>query len=107
MPQYMLSNTNPEIYEGFKDADYVRAIPKENRFLSIFTKCRKPAAKAYESFIKGTGSEHREVLFIDDKKTNIEAAYDMGMEGIVFNGQEEPVNVLIRNLEKFGIFISD
>lgn len=36
MPQFMLSNTNPEIYAGFAEAGYMASIPEQNRLFQFF-----------------------------------------------------------------------
>jgi len=106
LPQYILSNTNPEIYEAFRNADFLRAIPEENRLFSIFTKCRKPSAESYKTLVVRTGFEPQEILFIDDKRSNIEAAHNHGIYGILFNGQKESEKALINRFENFGIVFS-
>jgi FMN phosphatase YigB (HAD superfamily) len=107
MPQFMLSNTNPEIYEGFKNADFMKLIPEKNRFISIFTKCRKPSAESYEKLISGTGFEPQEIVFIDDKDINIETACKHGINGVLFNGQKEPAEILISHLRNLGVVVSE
>jgi FMN phosphatase YigB (HAD superfamily) len=107
MPQYILSNTNPEIYDGFKEADFLKVIPEENRLFSIFIKCRKPSAESYQTLIKRTGCEPKEILFIDDKESNIKKACNNGIRGILFNGQKESEKALISSLESFGIVFSE
>lgn len=107
LPQYMLSNTNPEIYEGIKDADFLKFIPEKNRLFSIFIQCRKPSAESFESLIERAACEPQKILFIDDKDLNIEVGRNHGISGIVFNGQTEPVENLIHHLEDFGIIISE
>jgi FMN phosphatase YigB (HAD superfamily) len=107
MPEYVLSNTNPEIYEGFKNADFLKVIPEENRLFSIFIKCRKPSTESYKTLIKRAGCEPQEILFIDDKESNIEAACNSGIKGILFNGQKESEKALISHLESFGIVFSE
>lgn len=105
LPQYILSNTNPEIYEAFKNADFLNAVPEENRLFSIFIKCRKPSVKSYKTLINRTGCEPQQILFIDDKESNIDAARDSGINGILFNGQKESEQALINRFERFGIVL--
>jgi len=103
LPQYMLSNINPEAYAGLKNVEYLKAIPEEKRLFSIFIKCRKPSAESYKTLIVRTGCKPHEILFIDDRESNIEAAHNHGIYGILFNGQKESEKVLISRLESFGI----
>lgn len=107
LPQFMLSNTNPEIYESIQDADFLKLIPEQNRLFSIFTKCRKPCAASYQTLIERAGCAPQEIVFIDDKDINIEAAQKHGIQGILFNGQKESENVLIEKLRTFDIIISN
>lgn len=105
LPQFMLSNTNPEIYNGFKDAEFLTCIDEANQLFSIFIKCRKPAAPAYQKLIKHAEVNPEHILFIDDKESNIEAARQYGIKGILFNGQRESVDILIYRLNAFGIMV--
>jgi HAD superfamily hydrolase (TIGR01509 family) len=105
LPQYLLSNTNKEIYEGFKNAGFLQLIPEEHRFFSIFLKCRKPSAAAFEALIASTGVEPGAILFIDDQASNIEAARRCGINGILFSGEKESEQALIARLEHFGIIV--
>ncbi len=106
LPQYMLSNIYPEAYEQLRGAKYLEAIPADHRFFSIFLKCRKPSAAAFEALIAGTGVAPRGILFIDDQASNIEAARCCGINGILFSGERESEQVLIAGLERFGIIVS-
>ena len=91
---------------ALENAGFVKLIPENNQLFSIFIKCRKPSAAAYRRLIEATGCEPREILFIDDKSENIEAANHYGIKGIVFNGQKESQRDLIGHLARFGIVIS-
>jgi hypothetical protein len=85
---------------------FLRRLPPDIRAL-LFINCRKPSAESYKTLIARTGCKPNEILFIDDKESNIEAARNCGIEGIVFEGQKESERALINRLETFGIAVSE
>ncbi|MCE5317435.1 MAG: HAD family phosphatase [Parachlamydia sp.] len=68
-------------------------------FLSHELKVEKPDLKAYKLVLKQLALPAQECLFIDDRPENIEAAIQMGMDGILF---ESPTQ-LVGELYKRGI----
>jgi epoxide hydrolase-like predicted phosphatase len=56
----------------------------------------KPAKQAYEIFLKEAQVSASQCLFIDDKQENIDAATNLGFDGILFTSPED----LRRELEK-------
>ena len=106
LAQFVLSNTNPEIYEGIKDALFLKCIPESHQLFSIFIKCRKPSAMSYQILIERAGLDPEQILFIDDKESNVVAARKYGIKGVVFNGQTETSDILIDHLGTLGIMIS-
>lgn len=55
-------------------------------FVSCHTRLRKPDAAAYELAARRLGREPDQVLFIDDRRTNCDAARAVGMTAIHFQG---------------------
>ncbi len=51
-------------------------------------KLRKPQAEIYHAAIDGLGVAAEEILFIDDKEENTEAAIEAGMQAIVYRDHE-------------------
>ena len=49
----------------------------------------KPDAKAYESLLNATKLLASDIVFIDDKKENIDAAKKMGIDGIIFTSPSQ------------------
>jgi putative hydrolase of the HAD superfamily len=72
-------------------------------FASFFSSCyvglRKPNAPIYQLALKVTQRAPEECIFIDDRAINVEAARQVGMDGIVF---EDP-RQLARELISHGI----
>ena len=57
-------------------------------------KTRKPSAEIYETFCSISNSRPEEVLFIDDRASNVFAAKRCGMKSILFGKQVEPTQGL-------------
>lgn len=82
IPTYILSNTNDVAI------DFVRAHhPFFNTFtghvLSYEVGCMKPAAPIYEATEHLAGLSGADLLFIDDRPENVEAAWARGWQGII------------------------
>ena len=56
--------------------------------VSGHVKMRKPDPKIYRLMLSRFGVAPREVIFIDDVQANIDAAADLGIDGIVFTGAD-------------------
>ncbi|KAG2498380.1 hypothetical protein HYH03_003639 [Edaphochlamys debaryana] len=67
---------------------------RPSRYLSwTFISCegpmkglRKPAREAYEACIQELGVEASQIIFVDDRKVNVEGAAVVGMDAILFQG---------------------
>ena len=55
-------------------------------FVSCLTGVRKPAAEAYRNAAETLGVEPQACLFIDDRRVNVEAAREVGMDAILYRG---------------------
>ena len=47
--------------------------------------CRKPDSKIYEILIRRSGFKANELLFVDDRKKNVDAAKQLGIDTILFS----------------------
>ena len=81
---YLFSNTNDtavkwisEHYPFYNDFD--------GYFLSYKLKVAKPSDAFYVALEEATGKKGSDIIYIDDKKENIEAALKRGWQGVVFN----------------------
>ncbi len=63
----------------------------EHRFYSFRTGFLKPDERAYIDVLETVGADASEVLFIDDKKHNIDSAANLGICGIHFNDDFEEI----------------
>ena len=66
---------------------------------SFEEKIAKPHKRIYEALINKSGFKSQEIVFIDDRKKNLEAAKQFGMKTILFKSFEE----LVKELKEFGI----
>jgi len=70
--------------------------------LSYEIGARKPHRKAYDILLRRLNASPQQVIFIDNKRSNVEAAKSMGMDAINF----VDANQLIQELRKRGIEVS-
>lgn len=96
VPMHTLSNY-PRWYEAIearlKLSRYV-----EWSFVSCLTGHRKPDAEAYTHAAQTLGVAPERCIFVDDRKHNVTAAIDVGMQGIVFESAAQ----LRKDLEDLG-----
>lgn len=80
IPSFVLSNTN-EIHMQFIYTTYPNLM---KNFKKIFTSfelhLRKPEPEIYHKIVKEIQLRPKEILFLDDKKENIESASEVGMQ---------------------------
>jgi len=80
---FLLSNAAVDV------PDYWAKVPGSEYFddicVSAFEGVIKPQPEIYERAIRKFGVDPAECVFIDDVTANIEAAYNAGMQGIVFH----------------------
>ncbi len=81
---YLLSNAAVDV------PDYWQKVPGSAYFddlcVSAFEGVIKPQPEIYQRAVEKFGVNPSECVFIDDVTANIEAAYNAGMQGIVFHG---------------------
>jgi putative hydrolase of the HAD superfamily len=61
----------------------------DRAFLSYKLKMRKPSKQAFASLLKGLKAHPDEVLFVDDKESNLRVAREMGIKSIQFNNNAQ------------------
>ncbi len=59
-------------------------VDDDKRFTSFRLKRLKPDVEIYKDVLKKLGANPQEVIFVDDKKANVEAANSIGIKGIVY-----------------------
>jgi HAD superfamily hydrolase (TIGR01509 family) len=78
-----LTNTEKEIAEVCKETglyDYFHKV-----FLSVDLGMQKPDREIYKKVVDNLGCSSENIIFIDDKPENVQAALDFGMIGFLFN----------------------
>ncbi|TFB11137.1 HAD family phosphatase [Candidatus Marinimicrobia bacterium MT.SAG.3] len=98
----ILSNTNPIHFEHIKKK-YAMIGLFEHIILSYEIGVMKPAVLAYEKLIAATSKSPLKLLFIDDRIENINAAKELGIDGIHYRSVEN----LRRELEKRNIKVKE
>jgi HAD superfamily hydrolase (TIGR01509 family) len=59
----------------------------------------KPGQPIYEETVKQTGFKPEELLFVDDRQVNVDAAHQAGMHSFVWKNGEQGVERLKAYLE--------
>ncbi|MFJ8015732.1 HAD family hydrolase [Streptomyces sp. NPDC096339] len=81
-------------------ARYEATQPWLERFAVRGLSCRigaaKPEPAAYQWCVRALGLPPGEVLFVDDRNDNVEAARELGLQGHLFTSPEELRDVLFR-----------
>ena len=99
---YLLSNAFTRQHE------YWPRVPGSEYFddtlISADVKLIKPDHAIYHLMLEKFGLKGEECVFIDDLPTNIEAAVDCGINGVVFHGDAA---ILRRDLRRIGIKVSE
>ena len=83
----LLSNIDKRYIKYIRDCGYYE--PFDPCLLSGEMGVQKPDPKAYESLLNATHLPAGDIVFIDDKEENIEAAKKMGIDGIVFTSPSQ------------------
>ena len=87
----LLSNITPDLEDIVPDI-----VDKDKCFLSYEMGLIKPDPEIYKLVIQKLKAQPQEILFIDDKPQNIEAAQELGINGIVFNK-----DTIVQEVQKF------
>jgi putative hydrolase of the HAD superfamily len=84
----LLSNVPREQWTRLRSA-YERWLAYcDHLTLSFEVGCAKPEEKIYRLCIGGFGLEPRDLLFVDDRRENVDAAAALGVEAILYEGVE-------------------
>jgi len=95
--QSLLSNIEIETYIALsKMMDLSLFEPK---ILSVYIKMRKPDRQIFDYALKKIKRSGEEIVFIDDRKANVEGARAAGMNSILFDG----ISQLKEDLLKLGV----
>lgn len=85
---YLLSNLNEDAYEYI--LNHVDLFDLVDGFVVSFKeRLAKPDSKIYECLLNRYQLKVEECVFIDDIEKNIQAAIDVGMQGIVFHNEQQ------------------
>jgi HAD superfamily hydrolase (TIGR01509 family) len=100
VPMHTLSNY-PEWYAWIEErlgiSRYVRW-----SFVSCHTRLRKPEPAAYELAARELGLPASQVLFIDDRRSNCDAARAAGMAALHFRGDVAELEAALRDMGLLG-----
>jgi putative hydrolase of the HAD superfamily len=83
----MLSNIDDRYTKLIRDFGFYK--PFEPCLLSCEMGLEKPDPKAYELLLKTINLPAEEIVFIDDKEENVEAAKAMGIDAILFTSEPQ------------------
>ena len=72
----------------------------DHTFVSCDIKLLKPDPRAYQYVLDKTGFSAGEAIFIDDRKTNTQAAEEMGIRSIVYQDMQQTIEVLEEILKR-------
>ncbi len=85
---YLLSNYPKRMYEmHWSRFSFIDEI--DGLVVSSLEKVMKPDRRIYEILLDRYNLEANETCFIDDREVNVEAARQLGIEGIVFKGYDD------------------
>jgi putative hydrolase of the HAD superfamily len=98
VPTYILSNTNT-LAEGYLRRHYPFFANFDGYVFSYAVRAMKPEAAIYEAAERLCGCRGEEILFIDDRRENVEGGTARGWQGLV---QESPAKT-IAALRKLGL----
>ena len=96
---WLLSNTNPKHIQDEIEKRYLFPSLVNGSVYSFDVGVRKPEKEIYEIAMQRANANPQECLFIDDLLENIQAAKQIGIEGIHFISSEQ----LKQELVHFGI----
>lgn len=92
---YLLSNYGKTAFEKCRANGNLKFVDLvDGDFISYRYKMIKPDPKIYETFLKTYDLNGEECLFIDDRKVNVQAAIDAGINAYVFENYEKTVSYI-------------
>tara|TARA_B100000003_G_scaffold169653_1_gene156763 strand:- start:119 stop:733 length:615 start_codon:yes stop_codon:yes gene_type:complete len=93
---WLLSNTNPKHIQDEIEKRYLFPSLVNGAVYSFDVGVRKPEKEIYEIAMQRANANPQECLFIDDLLENIQAAKQIGIEGIHFISSEQLKQELVR-----------
>ena len=93
---WLLSNTNPKHIQDEIEKRYLFPSLINGAVYSFDVGVRKPEKEIYEIAMQRANANPQECLFIDDLLENIQAAKQIGIEGIHFISSEQLKQELVR-----------
>ncbi len=87
VPQWGLTNWSHELYPHAPRMFEVLAL-LDDVVVSGTEGLAKPDPRVYELLVARTGRPLAELVFVDDRPENVEAAVALGMAGLVFTGAD-------------------
>jgi 2-haloacid dehalogenase len=91
---YALSNWSAELFPQSKD-DFPFLQWFDDILLSGEVQLTKPDPRIYQLLLSKYGLKPEQVLFIDDRQANVQAALQLGIDSIVFESPEQLEQQLI------------
>lgn len=97
---YLLSNTNPIMWEGVLADEFAKLTPmrREDYFDGMVTsfeaKSAKPDAEIFRYTARTLGIRPEETLFFDDSQANVDAARALGFNAVLVRPGEDFADVL-------------
>jgi len=88
----MLSNLNVTHFEFLKNKMDIFS-EFDDLVLSYKIGKRKPAPEIYEAALKAADTSAGKAFYIDDRRDLIEAAFGLGINGVVFDGEKAFLNI--------------
>lgn len=95
---YLLSNFPKQLFTDLSKTKMPFVPYVDGKIISSFVQKIKPDPDIYECLLDTYGLNPEECIFIDDRKTNVDAALSLGMQGIVFTSYEEARDELNKRL---------
>ena len=92
IPVALLSNIDDRLSNLIRDFGFYE--PFEPCLLSCEIGVEKPDLKAYELLLKTLNLPAKDVVFIDDRPENVEAAKTLGLDAILFKSEQQLRNEL-------------
>lgn len=100
----ILSNMPQDFRDFFSTCTWLPEF--DHATYSCELKSVKPAHEIYHHSINGLGIEPENVLFIDDRLPNIEAAKELGWQGFVFTNAND-LHEFIKNTNLPNVFLDE
>lgn len=98
---YYLSNIPWDILELLKARDFWPLF--SGGLASCEVQINKPDPRIYQEFLRRTGLSSEAIIFVDDNKENIQAAFEQGIAGIHYKGY----NSFVKALGACGIHLKE